>query len=373
MFEPPIQDILTRRLQQLPALIVAPHLQRDIDDLVAMHLPSGIAAVIDDMNTSSAYGDLVFRALKGHFAASHLTLSKGVQADEDALAEIEHKTKKADFLVAVGSGTINDLVKYAAHKAGKPYIIFPTAASMNGYVSANASISIAGKKQSLAATLPLAVLVDMQLIANAPTRLSQAGLGDSFARPTAQADWLLSHHLTGETYDNAPYDIIKPYEAPVFEQAEGIARRDVEAIQALFTLLILSGFGMTIAGSSRPASGAEHMIAHMLTSTATLHGEEIAMTSVEMAARQAKLLASTRWIINNNAQEIHASIKACEAAREAISAIHITPEKLAHIRKKASLPESLETLGWTPEAYADALANARFTRDRFTCLNIETL
>ena len=333
---------------------MAPSLRRDIDELVAIHIPAGVAAVVDDVNTSTAYGDLVFRALKTKFSATHITLSKAVQADEIALAEIETKAKHADLLVAVGSGTINDLVKFAAHKAGKPYIIFPTAASMNGYVSANASIALAGKKESHAASLPIAVMVDMQMLASAPTRLSQAGLGDSLARPTAQADWLLSHYLTGEEYDAAPYDIIKPYEPAVFGQAEGIARGDFVAIESLLKLLLLSGFGMTIAGSSRPASGAEHMIAHMLSDGTYLHGEEIAVTAVEMAALQAKLLAGGK----------------CVAASDAIAAIHIPPQELALIRKRARLPETPEALGWSAEGYAHALANAKFTRDRFTCLNI---
>lgn len=355
MFNTPIQDILTQRLQQLPALVLAQSLRNDIDDVVALHIPTGVAAVVDDVNTSTAYGDLVFRALKTKFSATHTTLSKGVTADEDALAEVESKTKHADFLVAVGSGTINDLVKFAAHKAGKPYIVFPTASSMNGYVSANASISMAGKKESHAASLPMAVLMDLQMLAAAPTRLSQAGLGDSLARPTAQADWLLSHHFTGEEYDAAPYDIITTYEPPVFGQADGIARGDAQAIEALLKLLLLSGFGMTMAGSSRPASGAEHMIAHMLSDGTCLHGEEIAVTSVEMAKRQAKLLAAGK----------------CGAASDAIAAIHIPPQELALIRKMAGLPESPEALGWSAESYAHALANARFTRDRFTCLDVE--
>ncbi len=338
----------------MPALVIAPSLARDIDELVAAHLAAGMAAVVDDVNTSTAYGNLVFRALKDKFSAAHITLHKGISADEEALAEIEHKTKRADFLVAVGSGTINDLVKYTAHKAGKPYIVFPTATSMNGYVSGNASISIGGKKESHAATLPAAVLADMQLLAAAPTRLSQAGIGDSLARPTAQADWLLAHHLTGEAYDNAPYDLIASYEPQVFGQANGIARGDTQAIEALLKLLLLSGFGMTIAGSSRPASGAEHMIAHMLSDGTCLHGEEIAVTAVEMAALQAKLLAAG----------------ACGAASDAIAAIHIPPQELALIRKMAGLPETPEALGWSTEAYAHALANAKFTRDRFTCLDV---
>jgi glycerol-1-phosphate dehydrogenase [NAD(P)+] len=293
------------------------------------------------------------------------------------------------MLVAVGSGTINDLVKLAAHKAGKPYIVFPTAASMNGYVSRNASIGTHGHKQSVAATLPLAVYMDMQVITEAPLRLTQAGLGDSLARPTAQADWLLSHHLLGTAYDDAPYQMIAAYEPMLFAQAGALLHGDRETLECLMKLLLVSGFGMTIAGSSIPASGAEHMVAHILSQPGSLHGEEIAFTSVEMAAQQARLLGQSKiafCALDIHADEGYSKKRAAilaaypdlaiprttwERAREAIAAIHVVPEKLSTIRKAARLPEHPATLGWDDARYREALATARFTRDRFTCLDVE--
>lgn len=126
---------------------------------------------------------------------------------------------------------------------------------------------------------------------------------------------------------------------------------------------------MTIANSSAPASGAEHMIAHMLSQSGNLHGEEIAVTAVAMAERQAKLLIDRPWRMVESKKEMPSQY-ACDAAREAINTIHIASEKLVHIRATAGLPERIETLGWDKEAYAHALAHAHFTRDRFTCLNI---
>lgn len=377
MFTPSIQDILAARLQSLPAFVAAPSLKRDIDELV----PKGKLAVIDDVNTSTAYGDIAARALK----ATHITLSRGVEANEEALAEIEAKSKQADMLVAVGSGTINDLVKYAAFRANKPYVLIPTAASMNGYVSANASITVGGKKQSLAAALPTMVLIDMQTIEEAPARLTQAGIGDSLARPTAQADWLLAHHVLGVAYDDAPFKLTAEYEADVFAHADAAARGDREAVAALLKLCFLSGFGMTIAGSSVPASGAEHMIAHAyhmqgpMPAKMNLHGEEIAVTTIEMATRQEALLAASkppRLLPTHEAKQALYPMdgipkQVWENAREAIAAIHISPLKLAQIRKKAGLPDSVEKLGWDVAAYHEIADNARFTRDRFTCLDVE--
>jgi len=397
-------------LQRLPALVMAPNLKRDIDELVAAILPAGNIAVIDDAHTSTAYGDQVRRALAGRYSLTHIMLARGAQADDAALAEIETKSKRADLLVAVGSGTINDLVKLASHKAGKPYIVFPTAASMNGYVSQNASITIAGHKQSVQAQLPLAVFMDMQVITAAPIRLTQAGLGDCLARPTAQGDWLISHHLLGTAYDEAPYQLIAPYEAPVLEQANELLHGDAQAMEALMMLLLLSGFGMTIAGSSIPASGAEHMVAHAYgmgnipSARVNLHGEEIALTTLHMAKRQQQLmegdihLATAEWpramIDSLFAAEEIASFAplyekkksaaahafpggqvprgAWEKAREAISAIHIAPEKLEKTIKAAALPDSTLKLGWDANHYAEITRATRFTRDRFTCLDVES-
>ena len=374
MFEKAIQDILDRRLQPLPAFVMEKSLRRDIDDVLLRFFARGRVAVIDDMNTAEAYGNHVYRAIKSRYDTTHITLPYGVIADDAALAEIENRSAHADSFVAVGSGTVSDLVKYASHKAGKPYVMIPTAASMNGYVSRNASITTRGKKESQLAHLPLAVLIDMSVIAAAPPRLAQAGIGDSLARPTAQADWLLSHYFTGSEYDAEIYELIAPYEPHLFANADGAAKGDRETLTALMKLLLVSGFGMTIAGSSAPASGAEHMIAHMLSTGTHLHGEEIAVTAVEMARRQARLLVDSGWSLIDGKKEILPAIdhrpSTIDHVREAIAAIHIPPEKLAAVRKKAGLPESPEAVGWAAETYAHALANARFTRDRFTCLDV---
>ena len=94
-------------------------------------------------------------------------------------------TATADALVAIGSGTINDLCKYTAARTGKPYVVFATAPSMNGYTSMNAAITVDGHKKSLPATAPLGVFIDLGIFAKAPLRMIQSGLGDSLCRWTA--------------------------------------------------------------------------------------------------------------------------------------------------------------------------------------------
>lgn len=406
MFDPSIQDILRARLQSLPELVWAARLTHDIDDLVARHVATGRIVVVDDHDTASAYGDAVFRALKGRYEATHITLPRAAKADEAALAEVETRSARADLLVAVGSGSVNDVVKLASFRAGKPYVLFPTAASMNGYVSHSASISLHGHKQSLLAQLPLAVFMDREVIARAPVRLTQAGLGDSLARPTAQADWLLSHHLLGTTYDETPYSLLSACETTAFGQARGLLAGDHAAVLALMQLLLLSGFGMTIAGSSIPASGAEHMLAHAYGMSHgpqhhNLHGEEIAFTTLAVAGRQQRLLESTNPprllalkmdvdtlfdaettasfaplyakksdAIQQALPGLSVDKERWEKAREAMAAVQHPPAALQAIANEAKLPARAETLGWDSAHYQRVASVARFTRDRFTCLDI---
>ena len=129
----------------------------------------------------------------------------------------------ADALVAVGSGTINDVCKYAAAKDGKRYAVFATAPSMNGYASKNAAITIDGHKSSLAAASPVGVFMDLAVLCAAPARMIRAGLGDSLCRSTAQADWLLSHHLLGTPYRHAPFALLRHTLRPPLHTAFRIA------------------------------------------------------------------------------------------------------------------------------------------------------
>ncbi len=98
-------------------------------------------------------------------------------------------------MIAVGSGTINDVCKYGSAQDKKPYAVFATAPSMNGYTSVNAAITVHGHKMSLAAQAPVGAFFDLGVLAAAPARMIRSGLGDSLCRTTAQADWLLSHLL----------------------------------------------------------------------------------------------------------------------------------------------------------------------------------
>lgn len=405
-----LQEKLKAKSLALPLVLSGRSLRHDIDDVMGMVFSGMKLAVVADHDAGVALGNHVGKALSGRFGASYVSLDGDVSATMERVEEVRRKTARADALVAVASGSVNDICKYAAHLDGKPYAVFATAASMNGYLSANASITVDGYKKTCAAQMPKAVFCDMSVIAAAPARLSISGLGDSLARPTAQVDWLMSHLLLQTPYDSTPFELLLPLEAQLFDSARGIAKGDIASVGLLMESLLLSGLGMTLAGGSYPASQGEHMVAHafeMILNNGhtrdTLHGEEIGVTALAMAQVQQQLLQRTpalrdprfdKAVITEHygskvaaeAQKAyHAKLDAMEraglnndvlksrwdGAAQAVSAVVLPPSRIAAILEQSGAPDSIEKLGWPRISYDIATATARFLRDRFTFLDLQ--
>ena len=177
------------------SVVIAPSLQGSEADIVAPLELGRHLAVVSDSITHGLLGARVERALASLGRITSIVLPGRPHPDADTVEWIRAESATADALVAVGSGTINDLCKYASARDGKRYVVFATAPSMNGYTSLNAAITVNGLKKSLPAQAPLGVFLDLSILAAAPARMIRSGLGDSLCRPTAQADWLLSHLL----------------------------------------------------------------------------------------------------------------------------------------------------------------------------------
>jgi len=173
------------------AVAIAPSLDGQEAALVrALDLGRRLAVVCDP-DTHRVLGARVVRALES-IAAPRLVLLPGhPHADAETVERIRAETAPDDALVAVGSGTINDLCKQASFLDRKPYAVFATAPSMNGYTSTSAAITAHGHKKSLSAHGAGGVFIDLEVLAAAPPHMIRSGLGDSLCRPTAQLDWLL--------------------------------------------------------------------------------------------------------------------------------------------------------------------------------------
>ena len=147
-----------------------------------------------DVNTEAVAGARVAREL----GADVLCLPADLHATEDAAAQVRARLRAG--LVAVGSGTLTDIVRYAAHGAGCDFVSVPTAASMDGYASSVAALERDGVKLTLPARAPAAIFADPRIAAAAPIELTRAGIGDLLAKTTARVDWLAAHLLYGEDW-----------------------------------------------------------------------------------------------------------------------------------------------------------------------------
>jgi glycerol-1-phosphate dehydrogenase [NAD(P)+] len=165
--------------------------------------------------------------------------------------------------VAVGSGTINDLVKLASHLRGRPYMCVATAASMDGYTAFGASITAKGSKQTFNCPAPQAVLADVDVLRNAPPELTAAGYADLSAKITAGADWILAEQLEEEAIDLKAWSIVQNGLPTALSDPQGVAEGNPEAIAKLVEGLMLGGFAMQYSRTSRCASGAEHQFSHL--------------------------------------------------------------------------------------------------------------
>jgi glycerol-1-phosphate dehydrogenase [NAD(P)+] len=383
------------------AIAIEPSLDGMEQGLVARLDVGRRPVVVSDVNTHAALGERVHRALGGQ----SIVLPDGVEADEPTIAKVATAVEPSvDHVVAVGSGTINDICKMVAMGRGCPQVVFATAPSMNGYTSLSASLTEAGFKRSVRAITPTAAFFDLAVLAAAPRRLIRSGLGDSLARPTAQADWLLSHLLLDRPYREAPFHMLAADEAALFADPAALLAGDTMAMRHLVRTLVLSGFGMTLCGGSFPASQAEHLISHYVELMGrglphTFHGEQIAAGSVAMARVQARILGLdaprlrpatlTRegvfahfgpaqgeacWLevepkLIRDPAGVNARLEGWPMLRDRIARVTLGAPRMIEILDAAGVPHNPDQLGWPPTLLPQALAHAWMMRNRYTFLD----
>jgi glycerol-1-phosphate dehydrogenase [NAD(P)+] len=225
------------------------------------------AVIVADANTFAAAGKRVADAFKASGQSTRepfLFLAPDLYAEYRFVEELESALKKHDAIpVAVGSGTINDLTKLAAHRAGRPYMSVATAASMDGYTAFGASITFQGSKQTFECPAPTAVVADLEIIAAAPGDMNAWGYADLLAKVAAGADWILADAVGVEKIDAPAWAIAQGRLRENVADPAGIQSRNPAAIARLVEGLMLGGLAMQAARTSRAASGAEHQFSHL--------------------------------------------------------------------------------------------------------------
>ena len=259
-------------------------------------------------------------------------------------------TSQDDMLLAVGSGTLNDVTKYVSARTGIPYVIAATAPSMDGYASTVAPTILDGFKTTLPAVYPAAIVADVDILKDAPMLMLTAGFGDIIGKFTSLADWRLSHQLNGEYYCPEVAGVIEAAVETCAANAQALAQREPQAIQAVTEALILSGLAMGMVGVSRPASGAEHQMAHYWEMDALRRGEEHPLHG--NAVGVGTVLAASLY----------------EMAAEYLPQGFAAPDKgqiLACLQAAGSCADPKE-LGIRRELCLESLLHAMELRDRFT-------
>lgn len=183
-------------------------------------------------------------------------------SDINAKSDIFKYSPMPDFILAVGSGTVNDSCRLVSYRLGIPYGIVGTAPSMDGYASAGSPILHDGTKSTVQGTTPKYIIADTDIMKDAPFDMMLAGIGDMFGKYTGILDWELARDYTGEYFCGRIADDVINATNKCLENGYRLNERDEDAVKAIIEGLLVTGLGMAYTGNSRPASGAEHIIAH---------------------------------------------------------------------------------------------------------------
>lgn len=336
------------------SLQIGAHILDQTPRVFGEHFEGQPAVIIADENTFRVAGRAVNEAFKAQGRAVREPLilrAPDLYAESRFVNEVEAALRPHNAIpVAVGSGTINDLTKLASHRVGRAYMCVATAASMDGYTAFGASITHEGLKQTFFCPAPVAVLADLDVICAAPGQMNPWGYADLVAKVTAGADWIVADALGAEPIDAQAWNIVQGRLREMISDAPGVFARKPGAVAKLVEGLMLGGFAMQSAKSSRPASGAEHQFSHLWDmqhhthhGRAPSHGFKVGIGTLAVAALYEELFKlplaeldvdrcvaawpeEDVWVAK--AKQLLGEGELSDSAAKEIRAKHSTPEQL---------------------------------------------
>jgi len=240
-----------------------------------------------DENTIKAASGLKESLLAAGFEIQEHIFANLTEARAEDVLLIRSICGGADSIIAVGTGSVCDVCRLAAYEENKAFAIYATAPSMDGFASDTAPIIENGFKLTRQAKQPDVILADTLVLAASPGELKAAGFGDMAAKYTALADWRIANLITGEYYCPKIAQLVEQGLNKVMSMADRVRENDTEAAESIMEGLVMSGLAMSLAGSSRPASGAEHVLSHFWEckklqagEQTELHGKKTGVASV---------------------------------------------------------------------------------------------
>ena len=380
-----------------------------------------IILITEDVHTREIAGNYIAEQLtaRGYTVERCYFPEQEVVACDHAVDTVASMIKpQTALLIAVGSGTLNDVTKYAAFLNKLPFYIFGTAPSMDGYASPVAPLIIGGLKYAKDAVGPTAIIADIDIVKNAPLRMMAAGFGDLVGKCVSICDWKISNLVNGEEFCQSIADTVLYAVDICVKNVVKLLQRDETAVQNVMEALILCGLMMNYAKSSRPASGSEHGLDHFWElmqlfegMPLSMHGEGVAVGSVasclilrellnETPDRDRALLHLNNWDRNawendirsfcvkgaedvfamednykkNQAVTVVPRIEATIAHWDEITALierYIPhPDTMVESLKLANAPNCPNDLGLTEQHLRNALRYAKDTRYRYSVLQL---
>jgi len=249
--------------------------------------------LVSDENEYKALGSRVEKALsEAAFNVKNIVLrGEEIGANENYIVQVLLPADESEQLfIAVGSGTVTDIVRFVSYRAKSHFISLPTAPSVDGFASNGSSMTIMGFKQTIISRPPLAIFADLDTLCNAPKPLIAAGFGDMFGKFTALADWKLANIINGDPYDAAIAERSRIARDKVVAQTKTLSEDWVFSVKSVMEALYEEGLCMLEFGNSRPASGAEHQFSHYWEMSllregrpAVFHGAKVGLASIWIA------------------------------------------------------------------------------------------
>ncbi len=243
------------------------------------------AALLHSEGLPDALVERAFRSLEDERIQLVDALEVRHNSFEEAQRIFTAATGRVDALLGLGGGKALDVAKYDGCLLQKPYFSLPASLSNDGFCSPQASLTVAGERRSLPSRMPYGVVVDTEVCLRAPALLWWSGVGDLASKITAVEDWKLAFHARGTAVDDFAALLS---DSTVF-QFMARPERDAAGMQLLATALMLNGIAMAVCGSSRPASGSEHLISHALDAHSRrprLHGLQVGTATYLVAHLQ---------------------------------------------------------------------------------------
>ena len=239
-----------------------------------------------DGNTRQAVGNRVMHLLDEAgicFKTCCLATDPRPQADMDTLNILARAMDNGcDFVLGIGSGVLNDLCKMLGKQTGLSTGIIATAPSMDGYASNSSAMIVGGVKTTIYNQTPVLVVCDPGVLQNAPETMRGAGIGDMAAKVISIAEWRISLLVTGEYYCEAIADMMLDAYRQAVDGAAAVMRGDAQAVRELTEGLVLSGIASSMAQVSRPASGSEHTLSHLMDMFSIARGTEHNLHGVQV-------------------------------------------------------------------------------------------